>query len=75
MVGELKAFKLIRRYPPTKDMDTLITGVTFDDGTTVVRFIRHGGSLAIFKSFKDFKKSYKRLFEKVQRTELVEVDV
>jgi hypothetical protein len=71
----LKAFKLIRRYPPTKDIDTLITGATFEDGTTVVQFVIPVKSLALFKSFKDFKKTYKRLFAKEQRTELVEVDV
>lgn len=71
----MKAFKLIRRYPSQECIDLLLVGVTFDDGTTVVQFPLPRRNLGIFKSFKDFKNAYKRLFEPCQRTELVEVGV
>ncbi len=71
----MKAFKLVRRYLPQKDIDLLLVGVTFDDGTTVVQFPLPRPNLGVFKSFKDFKNAYKRLFDPYQKTELIQVDV
>jgi hypothetical protein len=71
----MKAFKLIRKYPFQQTIDLLLVGVTFDNGMTVVQFPLPKPNLGIFRSFKDFKKAYKRLFELEQKTELVEVEV
>jgi len=71
----MRAFKLIRRYPYQNAVDNLLSGVTFDNGITVMQFPCPTPFLGVFKSFKAFKKAYKRLFEPEQRTELVEVEV
>lgn len=71
----MRAFKLIRKYPFQQTIDLLLVGVTFNDGMTVVQFPLPKPNLGIFRSFKDFRKAYKRLFEPEQKTELVEVEV
>lgn len=71
----MKAYKLVRNYPHQQTKDVLLKGVTFDDGTTVVQFPLPKSNLGIFKSFKDFKEAYKRLFELEQKTELIETEI
>lgn len=71
----MKAFKVTRSYPHQQTKDVLLEGATFDDGTTIVQFPLPTRNLGIFKSFKDFKEAYKRLFEPEQKTELIETEI
>jgi len=54
----MKYFKVSRLFDESgvSGIGHVIDGVIFDDGTTVIKWLTESSSIAIYKSFEDFKK-------------------
>ncbi len=53
----MKTFKIIRNEDVSgvSGIGHVIDGVVFEDGTTVIQWLRKWKSIAIYKSFEEFK--------------------
>lgn len=53
----MRMFKVIRNQDESGISGTghVIDGVVFDDGTTVIKWLSDRSSIAIYKTFEDFK--------------------
>jgi len=53
----LKYFKVSRRYDESGVSGTghIIDGIVFNDGTTVIKWLTEMSSIAIYRSFEEFK--------------------
>lgn len=53
----MKYFKILREADESGVSGTghVVNGVVFNDGTTVIRWLTEMSSIAIYKSFEDFK--------------------
>ena len=53
----MKYFKIIRKFDETNvsGVGHVIDGIIFSDGTVVIQWLTDRSSIAIYKSFEDFK--------------------